>query len=343
MALEFLGNMHDYLLRRCSFFSTFVNCMNRLFRHISPKIHPLVAGMSRGLAGLSLIALSMGCSSQERKSTADSSDTINLPDDVIIMVGDSTLTRRDVAMKIPAGISHEDSLALSQSIVSGWLERMLVSEIAARNIDNMQEIDRLVEDYRKKLIIATYRRQLRESRGDEVDASDVEKYYNDNIQEMILEAPVVKGMYLKIPADASRLADIRRWMMTGTPDAIDNLEQYGLADAAEYSFFNDRWTDWSTISRQIPYNFGNPDEFVRKNKNFETTYRGFTYFLHISGFLPSGEKMPLEVADPIIREQLSANRGDEYEKSLIDKIYQQAEKEGRLKFIDKNYKPINKK
>lgn len=244
-------------------------------------------------------------------------------------------------MRIPAGTAPEDSVALFHSIVEGWMERMLLTDIASRNIEDMEEIDRLVEEYRKKLIIAGYRRSLRESRADGVSQAEVDRYFKENAGEMILDAPVIKGLYVKLPSDASRLADIRRWMMTATSNAIDNLEKYGLNDAIEYSFFEDRWTDWNSISRQIPYDFGNPDEFVERRRNLETSYRGFTYLLHISEFLPSGEKMPREIAEPLIRERLSTENGSDYESQLISGIYDETLKSGRLRFINYDHPSLS--
>lgn len=285
------------------------------------------------------LLLTPACSGREREDSAPPRDS--MPEDAIVMVGDSVLTRREVEIRIPAGTAPEDSVALYHSIVDGWMEKMLLTEIASENVEDMEEINRLVEDYRKKLIIANYRQKLRESRRDGIAQKAVDDYYNAHSDEMLLEAPVVKGLYVKLPADAQRLPDVRRWMMTATPDAIDNLEKYGLADAIEYSFFPDRWTDWYLISRQIPYRFGNADEFVGSRRNFETTYRGFTYLLHISEWLPTGEKMPKEVADPKIRELLTTEQGDRYEHEIIGRIYQQAIKDGKLRLINYTALPDN--
>lgn len=298
------------------------NILKRMFR---PE-HALSLRLSLG-AGLLLTTSCTGGS--DSRIISDS-----LPEDAIVIAGDSVLTRREVETRIPYGTTPEDSAALFHSIVDGWLEKMLLTHIAEQNVEDMEEIDRLVEDYRKKLIIANYRRKLRESGADGIDSKAIDAYYSANADEMILDAPVVKGLYVKLPTDASRLADIRRWMMTATPDAVDNLEKYGLNEAIEYSFFEDKWIDWPTIARQIPYKFGDPDEFVSRRRNFETSYRGFTYLLHITESLPSGEKMPKEVAEPFIRERLSTESGDRYERNLIGKIYRQAIKEGRLKIVN---------
>lgn len=291
-----------------------------------------IANLHTGLpisAVLAAILLISGCSGGNSKSEQDS---IDIMQDALVAVGDSILTQREVEMRIPPGLAREDSAALFNSIVEGWLEQMLLTDIALQNIDDPEEIDKMVEDYRKRLIITRYRQKLRESRKTGIAQKEIDRYYTENAEDMILDAPVVKGLYVKLPSDAQGLSDVRRWMLTATPDAIDNLEKYGLSDAIEYSFFEDKWTEFNTISRQIPYRFGNEDEFVARHKNFETSFRGFTYLLHISDYISSGEKMPREIADIHIREQLETMNDNDFDQKLISNIYQQAVKDGKLKY-----------
>lgn len=314
--------------------------LRNVFRYTSEgKRRHAAASRSMILAVAAIFIVSLilgGC----RKS--DSADQLPIDSaDVLVMVGDSAICIHDVAGRIPSGISPADSAALADAIINGWIERMLLTDIASQNVEEMEKIDRMVEDYRRKLIIATYRRNLRESHISEIDKKNIDKYYEANKDDLILETPVVKGLYIKLPADAERIADIRRWIQTATPDAIDALEKYGLKEAIEYSFFQQRWTDWTTLSRQIPYNFGDPDEFVKSRRDLVTTHRGITYMLHIFESLPSGSAMPREIADPIINERLETLRGDALEKEMIGNIYQQAFKEGKLKFV--NYNPAKEK
>lgn len=250
---------------------------------------------------------------------------------IVVEVGDSSLLLTDVVRRIPRGISPSDSAALFNSIVDGWVERLLLEDFGQENVEDMETIDRMVEEYRKKLIVASYRRSLRAAHRWQVPEDSVRRYYDLHRSELVLGRPVIKGLYVKIPTDAARLTDIRRWMMTATPDAIDNLEKYGLGDAVEYSFFEDRWTDWNVLSRQIPYRFGDPDEFVRTHRNFETSYGGMSYLLHISSSLPSGHEMPYDVASPMIAGILEGDAGENYEQRLIAGLYARARKEGRLK------------
>ncbi len=300
------------------------------------KIHNVF--VLKKLFPLFIIILPILASCSRHKSNSDSTGQ---DADILVMVGDSALTLRDVLVKIPSGLPSADSILLFQSIIDGWLERNLLTNLAEEKLDNLQEIEQMVEDYRKKLIIASYRRKLREGYKDGVKESEIKGYYNAHKNEFELDRPVVKGLYIKIPSDSKRIYEIRKWMKTATPDAIANLEQYGLPEAIEYSFFTNKWMDWDMLARQIPFRFDNPDSFVSENENFETSQRGITYILHISDKLLSGNQMPYEIASGVISERLSENNGEKYEEKLMNTLYTNARKSGHLKCV--NYSPFEHK
>lgn len=279
-----------------------------------------------------MVVLTMGCS----HSTGETPDSDSA--DLLVIVGDSALAMREVLAKIPSGMAPEDSAEMFHRIVERWMENMLLTELASENIEDLERINRLTDDYRRKLIIATYRSNLRDAHtgGKKIPADSISRYYERHKDELLLTRPVIKGLYVKLPSDTKRLSDIRRWMQTATSDAIDNLEQFGLTDAIEYSFFEDQWIDWEVIRRQIPYRFVDADEFVKRTVNFETEHRGMTYLIHISGFIPSGEQMPMEVAIPVIRQRMESDQGEIYEKKLINGLFRKAHDEGRLRYINYN-------
>ncbi len=273
------------------------------------------------------LLLFTACSQQKESS---------LPDDVLVTVGDSALTRNDVVRQIPRGLTPEDSSEMFQRLVASWLQQMLLTDVASENVDDMEHIEKMVSEYRNTLIIESYRRKLRASHVKTVNTDSLRAYYDRNSKDYILQRPVIKGLFIKVPSNASRLRDIRRWMNLATPDAIDNLEKYALGESVKYSFFEDKWMDAGTIEQQIPYRFYDPDAFVSTNSFFETEYAGMTYMLHISDHIPSGQQMPFEVALPLIRETLEARQSDAYEKALMHQLYENAAKEGKLKVYDKD-------
>lgn len=292
------------------------NCKRRFRR----AVMPLVSGAVLFVASSSFVA----CSGGENNAHPDNGD-------MLVSVGDSSLYEKDVLRLIPGGISSADSADMYDGIVHAWVERLLLRSLAEENVEDMERIDRLTAEYRNRLIVESYRRSLRESRENVVSDKRIREYYIQNADDLILERPIVKGIYVKLSANAHNLDKVRYWVKSASSKDIDNLEKAVVSEALQYSFFEDRWVDWQQIADRIPYRFFDADAFVESARDFETEYQGAVYLLHISSFMRSGEKMPEEFAAPIISEILSRESSAEFEKRLVSDLCRRASKEGILK------------
>ncbi len=274
---------------------------------------------------LSLSLLSMvqaGCG--KRVAASKSSE-------VVVSVGDSVLHLDDVIQEIPRGLSAEDSVALMQSIVESWIRRQVLTDIAERRMGNLDEIDRLVDEYRNNLILTRYIATLDVRQSAAEEKRQIDSYYKVAGDSMRLEEPLVKGIYLKVSEDERNVEKLREWMRRGDAASIENLERQGLRRAMQYEYFVDRWLPWHEISGLIPYRFYDPDAFLRTTKDFETHYEGSVYLLHISAYVGSGDKMPEDYSRTRIAEMLRHSNISELRKKLISALYSREIEEGRLK------------
>lgn len=241
--------------------------------------------------------------------------------EVLMQVGDSVLTRSQVVAQLPAGISAIDSVRLFDAIVEEWLERNMLVDIAVKNLPDMDRIDRLVEQYRRQLLADEYRRLMAAEYAGDVSPDSVRAQYNANIDRYVLLSPVIKGIYVKLPSDAPQLPEVRKWMSSATPEAIDQLEAYGLKGAMEYEYFGDEWVAWNELVRRIPYRFTSSETVTVPGKMFETSSDGITYLLHVTDVIPAGERMPYDFAKPIIEQELAETSRDAYDRRLLRDIY----------------------
>ncbi len=255
------------------------------------------------------------CSRQE-------ADDKNRPrPEVLMQVGDSVLTRSQVVAQLPAGISAIDSARLFDAIVEEWLERNMLVDVDVKNLPDIDRIDRLVEQYRRQLLADEYRRLMAAEYAGEVSSDSVRAQYNANIDRYVLTSPVIKGIYVKLPSDAPQLTEVRTWMRSATPEAIDKLEACGLKGAMEYEYFGDEWVAWEELVRRIPYRFNSSESITVPGKMFETSSDGITYLLHVTDVIPAGEKMPYDFAKPLIEQELAETCRDTYDRRLLRDIY----------------------
>ena len=259
---------------------------------------------------MSLSGMLLGCG--RPKAVIADTDT-----DFVARYRDSVLLLPDIVRQLPAGISAADSAALIRKIADQWIDGFLIEDLAASQIEDMERIDALTASYRRSLIADSYRRKMRRKGVQPVDMTRVKAYYRANSASLRLERPIVKGLFIRIPASSRHLDDIRKWMREADPEAYDALENTGRLEATAFRYFADQWTDFDIISGEIPHRLGDADSFVENNVDFETELNGTVYILHLTDYRKSGTLMPEEYAAPLIEDRIKAQHLADYEAGLI--------------------------
>lgn len=256
-----------------------------------------------------------------------------LPEGTLVRVGLESLMRSDLAAAMPAGLTPDDSTRFARAFIRNWIDTRLVENVAAEAVD-MDEVDKLVAQYRRDLIMRRYRDRMFATNGGSEAYSDsiVADYYERHSAEFVLDRPLIRGVYIKVPDDAPELAQIRRLYRSTRPADIDKLEKAVLGAAIHYDYFRDKWIDWEQVEARIPYDFGSePADYVRTHRNLDVSLGGFTYLLEISEVLPAGSAMPVEAARPVVEERLTAERRRAYDAAMRTRLYDSALSSGRLR------------
>lgn len=251
-------------------------------------------------------------------------------EDVLVTVGDSSLTLREVLLQIPAGLAPDDSAALFKGIVDNWVCDLVLADVAEKNIPDMERIDRMVEAYRNNLIVMNYLQSMDEGAYVKIPEEQVKNYYDTHREEFVLEQPLVKGVYVRVTESDPSLENLRKWMTKLDESSIDNIEKMGLRQATAYEYFCDQWIEFGQLADRIPYRFGDADEFVRGNHYFETSSSGSVHMLNLTESLPSGSEMPYEFAKQKISEILLSTHIGEVRERLKNDIYRRKISEGLL-------------
>lgn len=126
----------------------------------------------------------------------------------------------------------------------------LIYEVAQRNLDdrNRNEIDRLVDAYRRSLIRYKYQEQLTKERlSSSITDEEKQRYYEENKQEMLLDHCLIKGLFLKIPVDAPNINEVKKWYRSTSEASIEKIEKYSVQNASIYEYFYDKWIRLTTL------------------------------------------------------------------------------------------------
>lgn len=255
--------------------------------------------------------------------------------DVLVKLDDKVLLKSDISSLIPKGTSSADSLLLADSYVKKWLKETLIYDVAQKNLDKEKdEIDKLVDNYKKSLIRYRYQEKLiKEKLSDAISENDKMSYYEGNPQKFLLDKNLIRGLFLKVPVDAPSVNQVRDWYKSTSESSIEKIEKYSVQYANIYEYFYDKWVDFDEVMDNIPDHIANPTAFLKNNKSLEVKDSLFYYFLNIKEYLLIGNVEPYDHAEPEIKDILINQRKLEFLKNFEDELYNDAVKKNKIVYF----------
>lgn len=243
----------------------------------------------------------------------------------LVEVDGSFLYKEDLLSVLPAGLSKDDSLLFAEHYIRDWAEDLLLYEMARNNIPDNDEIDRLVENYRRALVMHTYQQELIGQRlSNEIPEKEIADYYGKNKELFKLERPLVKGLFIKVPLTAPQIPNVRKWYKSDARDAVEHLEKYSFQNAVKYEYFYDKWVPLNEVLDMVPLQTESPEEYISKNRQVELKDTAFYYFLNVSDYRAVGEEEPYEFAIPEVKDMLINIKRVDFMRRVKDDLYKQA-------------------
>ena len=244
------------------------------------------------------------------------------------------LYREDLLRVLPQNLSTDDSLLFAQHYIRTWAEDILLYERAQQNVPDDAEIENLVFNYRKALMMHAYQQALIQERlAEELTEEDLREYYTNNVEAFKAESPLLKGLFIKVPLTAPQVSQVKQWYKSDQQSAVEHLEKYSLQHAVKYEYFYDRWMSASEIMSWLPLKEDNWDNFFEKNRHVALKDTTFWYFLNISAYIRTGEQEPYEAACPRVKEMLLNRRQVDFMNQVKADLFREASENGDIKYF----------
>lgn len=243
------------------------------------------------------------------------------------------LYQEDLAAVQPVGQSKDDSLLFAEHYIRNWAEDILLYEKAQNNIPDNAEIEQLVKNYRKALIMHVYQQSLiQEKLAEEITEADLQTYYDTNKDVFKTEAPLMKGLFIKVPLTSPGIGRVRQWYKDERQSAVEHLEKYSLQNAVKYEYFYDKWIPASEILSLMPLREEKVDAYFAKNRHVELKDTAYWYFLNVSDYIPTGGQEPYEAARSAVSEMVVNRKQVEFLNQVKGDLYNEAVEDGKLKY-----------
>jgi hypothetical protein len=225
--------------------------------------------------------------------TKKESKTIEKP---LARVYDSYLYHSDLDGVVPAGLKGEDSTKAVSDFVERWIRNRLLLSKAEQNLtEEEKDVQQQIESYRSSLLIYAYQQSyIRQNLDTVVTDNEIATYYKENQPNFILNAPLMKGLFIKVPITAPEIDKVRQWYRSENPENIRNLEGYCFKYAKAYDHFNDEWIRVGEVLPMIPTAEGSYEQTLLSRHSVETRDKEFQYFLYAKEIIRAGTVSPLE-------------------------------------------------
>ena len=201
----------------------------------------------------------------------------------VVKVFESPLYRSEISDFIPKGTPTEDSILMAANYVRNWVTQKLLLHKAIENLSGEEaNIQKQVEDYRTSLLIHQYKQKLIAQRlMDDINDTEIEKYYKEHENNFMLATPIVKGIFLILPKNAPNLKEVRKWYKSDKAADQESLEDYCLTNARKYDKFQNKWVEAKYLLNLIPGEFEVLEKDILNKTDIEKEDEENYYFLKI--------------------------------------------------------------
>ena len=238
----------------------------------------------------------------------------------VARVNDKYLSQEDLAEAMPKDLVGKDSLLYRNNYIKIWATKELLLEKARINVeDDNGEIEALILDYRKELLIDRYKKALLQQELDTViTETDINDYYEANKNVYKLNEDLVQLKYIHFNKD---MADKKVLVDLFKSDDQEDLDELVERELEFYSFsFNDSiWVAYRDVEKKLT--FLKDEKNIKKKQYIQKEDSLGVYLLAVKDLRQRNEIAPLNYVVPTIRQMILHKRKlelmNEIEKTIM--------------------------
>lgn len=250
-----------------------------------------------------LISILLSCNKQDKSENA------------IARVYDQYLYEEDIPEKSNKNLTKEDSILLRNNFINAWATEQLLLNKAKINIeDENDEIKKLVDNYRKELLIDKYKQAVIQQDLDTVITEvDINKYYENNKSIYKLNEDLIQLKYIHFN---SELKDKKKILNLFKSNDKNDVNELINREFEFYSFnFNDSiWVSYKSVEKKLPIlkevNNLKKNQFIQKEDSLGV------YLIAVKNVLNRNDIAPQSYVTPLIKQMILHKRKLELTKKI---------------------------
>ena len=243
---------------------------------------------------------------------------------IIASVGDNFLYKEDIEHIVPQGTSSSDSALIVEAYIQRWATNILTLKNAERNVSNQQEINKMVEEYRQRLMIHNYQQEMVSEKVKLPTEIEAKQFYESNKELFLLEDAVIKGAIIKVPNNI-KTDNIQR-KFKNLNENIADIEKYALQYAPDYVLFTEYWRVVGDV-----INAETSKLKINKIGYYEEKDSLHLMLINVTEYLPQGEVAPFEMIKEDVQTMLYNQHKMDYLNNFEKEMFEYGVRHNQIK------------
>ncbi|MGB5393602.1 MAG: peptidyl-prolyl cis-trans isomerase [Lutimonas sp.] len=241
-------------------------------------------------------------------------------ENAVARIDDKYLSIDEFKASLPSNYTKDDSIQLRSSIINNWATNELLLDKAKLNIgDEQKEIEKLVDNYRKELLIERYKEALLNKLLDTiVTESDLESFYLANKDIYRLSEDLVRLKFIMFDKNLKNADEFEKLFKSESKEDLTELNDRKL-ELKMFSLNDSIWVSYKLVSERLPFleeiNKLKKDTFLKKEDSLGV------YLVALKDILYINETAPRSYVEPTVKKMILHKRKldlfRDIEKSLL--------------------------
>lgn len=198
----------------------------------------------------------------------------------------------------------------------------LLYDQARLELPEQDQLEEMVDAYRRELYIEKYLNLLLEHKVEAVAEEECRRFYDEFGKDLKMEEAIVKGLIIKTPLQNRKNTQLHNWLVQlsqGKEDCMVELEQWCSQRASSYDNFMNYWVRLNRLTDQLPVTVVDPRQFL-SIKAYEMDDQDYEYHFVVTDYRLAGEVQPYEWAKSDILDLLVQRRRASFRDELVKQL-----------------------
>ncbi len=241
-------------------------------------------------------------------------------ENAVARINNKYMSIEEFRASLPSNYTKEDSLQLRSSIINNWATNELLLDKAKLNVGEEQnEIEKLVDNYRKELLIERYKEALLNKLLDTVvTESDLDTFYLANKDIYRLSEDLVRLKFIMFDKNLKNADEFEKLFKSDSKEDLAELNDRKL-ELKSFNLNDSIWVSYKLVSERLPFLEGidklKKDTFLKKEDSLGV------YLVALKDILYINETAPRSYVEPTVKKMILHKRKldlfRDIEKSLL--------------------------